>query len=220
MAVTAPSAMGAAVGSDRNCYREGAPATFLGTGFAPGQDVAVTLDGRQIATDTADSLGRVGGSIDLPAIPRSEQARALTMTQVSNPAVTATRAFRETKLYVVTKPGSFAPGRRLRIRAGGFYGAGSTLYGHVRGPKRRNLRIGRVTGDCGKVSATRKVILKRRDSPGFYVVQFDTVRRYLGLRTQLQFRRAFTIRRIFRFRRSSSLLAPVFHRPTRWVPDR
>jgi hypothetical protein len=212
--------MGAAVISDRQCYREGAAAGFLGTGFQPNQPVAVSIDGRQIATDTADALGRISGQIpSLPEIPRSQQNRALSMTQTTNPAITATKTFAETKLYVVTKPSSFRPGRRLRIRAGGFYGAGPTLYGHVRGPKKRNLRIGRVKGDCGKVSATKKVILKRRDSPGFYIVQFDTARKFLGLRETLQYRRAYTIRRVIRFSRASAFSGPVFGGQARWEPD-
>jgi hypothetical protein len=219
-AVIAPSAMGAVVvTSDRACYREGESAGFLGTGFQPNQLVAVSIDGRQIATDQADNLGRIGGRISpLSAIPRSQQNRALSMTQTTNPALTATRTFAETKLYVVTKPSSFRPGRRLRIRAGGFYGAGKTLYGHVRGPRKRNLRIGRVKGACGKVSATKKRILKKNDSPGFYIVQFDTARKFAGLRTP-QVRRAYTIRRIIRFSRASAFSSPVFSGQATWRRD-
>jgi len=201
--------MGATVIPERTCLREGERAGFLGNGFQPGQPVAASLDGRQFATGTADPLGRVPLVIfSLPAIARAEQTRALSVTQTNNPALTATAAFKETKLYVVTKPGRFRPGKRLRIRAGGFYGARGTLYGHVRGPIRRNLRIGRLKGACGKVSTT-KAILKTGDRPGFYTVQFDTVRKYVGARAGLRFRRAYTIRRIFRFSRSSSFASPV-----------
>ena len=205
--------MGAAVFPERNCLREGGPARFLGVGYAPGQPVAASLDGRQFVTGTADATGRVPLVIfGLPGIANSEQRRALSITQTNNPAVTGTVAFTETKVYVVTKPARFRPGRRLRIRAGGFYGAGPTLYGHVRGPKRRNLRIGRIKGACGKVSATRKVILKRGDGPGFYTVQFDTKRKYVGANAGIRFRRAYTIRRIFRFSRTSSFSQPVMPR--------
>lgn len=209
----APPASGAVVAPERNCLREGQPARFLGTGYVPNQPVAVSLDGRQFATGPADAAGRVQVTIfRLPAIARSEQRRALTITQINAPAITGTAPFTETKVYVVTKPARFRPGRRLRIRAGGFYAFGPTLYAHVRGPKRRNLRIGRLKGPCGKVSATRKVLLKRGDAPGFYTVQFDTVRRYTGINAPIRFRRAYTIRRIFRFSRSSSFSAPVLPR--------
>ena len=210
----APSASGAAVFPERNCLREGGPARFLGIGFGPGQPVAASLDGRQFVTGSADAAGRVPVIIfGLPAIARSEQKRALSITQTNNPAVTATVQFTETQVYVVTKPSRFRPGSRLRIRAGGFYNAGSTLYGHVRGPKRRDLRIGRIKGACGKVSATKKVILKRGDGPGFYTVQFDARRKYVGINAGIRFRRAYTIRRIFRFSRSSSFSAPVLPAP-------
>ncbi len=217
--VLAPPATAAGIVFDRACYREGESASFLGTGFQPGQPVAVSIDGRQIGTTPADAVGNVGGRIlSLPGIPRSEQKRALSMSQISNPALNATKAFTETKLYVVTKPGRFTPGNRLRIRAGGFYGAGKSLYAHVRGPTKRNLRIGAVKGDCGKVSATKKVLLKRGDKPGFYIAQFDTDRKFRGLKTVLQFRRAYTIR-ILRFSRQSSLSAPVLGTSAEWVPN-
>ena len=109
--VLAPPAMGATLASDRACYREGARATFLGTGFPPGQPVAVSLDGQQIGTQPADPVGRVGGAIpSLSTIPRSEQARTLTMSQVANPALRTAIVFKETGVYVVTKPRSFRPG--------------------------------------------------------------------------------------------------------------
>ncbi len=209
-AALAPSATAATVFPERSCLREGQPARFLGVGFGPGQPVSASLDGQQFASGAADAMGRVPVQIfSLPAIARSEQKRALTITQSNAPAITGTVPFTETQVYVVTKPGRFRPGSRLRIRAGGFFGAGPTLYGHVRGPKRRNLRIGRVKGPCGKVSATKKVILKKGDGPGFYTVQFDTVRKYVGINAPIRFRRAYTIRRIFRFSRSSSFSAPV-----------
>lgn len=218
--VLAPSAMGAALVSDLPCYREGARAAFLGTGFPPGQPVAVSIDGQQIGTQPADFAGRVGGAIpSLSTIPRSEQTRMLTMSQVANPALRAVVAFRETKVYVVLKPREFQPGKRFRIRAGGFYGVGRTLYAHVRGPTRRNLRIGKLKGPCGKVSATKKQLSKRGDRLGRYTVQFDTVRKYIGRRVPLGIRRTFTVFRRFRFSRSSALSSPVLGGPTRWEPD-
>jgi hypothetical protein len=199
----------AAVVSARPCYREGGPALFLGTGFQPGQPVAITLDGQQLATRAASASGTIVATYTrLPPIPRREMSRSLTMSQVTNPAIAASATFTETKVYVVTKPRRFRPGSRLRIRAAGFYGAGPTLYAHVRGPRRRNLRIGRVVGPCGKVSATRKVILKRGDPVGVYPTQFDTVRRYAGLAVPIGFRKSYRIRRIIRFTRAGALSRP------------
>ena len=213
------SAAGAAsVVSNRACHREGEAAFFAGIGFQPGQLVAVSLDGRQIGTQPAAANGSVLGRIpSLTPIPRSELRRSLTMVQVTNPALTGTAVFTETKIYVVTKPSRFRPGRRLRMRAGGFYGAGPTLYAHVRGPKRRNLRIGRLAGPCGKVSATRKVLLKRGDPVGLDPTQFDTSRRYIGRAAPVRFRKVYGIRRVIRFSDASSLWSPPLGRD-RWVP--
>lgn len=212
------SAATAAVVSGRPCYRERGPALFVGTGFQPGQPVAVTLDGLPLATRVATPRGFVPYVIpSLPSIPRSEMRRSVRMSQVTNPAIAGVATFTETKVYVVTKPRRFRPGSRLRIRAGGFYGAGTTLYAHVRGPRRRNLRIGRVVGPCGKVLATRKVLLKRRDPVGAYPTQFDTVPRYRGLAVPIGFRKVYRIMRIIRFGRASSLALPPL-RGAGWAP--
>ena len=216
--LAAPSAMGASITSDRDCYREGAQGLFIGTGFQPNQPIAVSFDGRQIDSDTSDALGRVSGALTNPTIPRLEQTRALTYTQTSNPAVTATRTFRETKLYVVVKPRRFRRGQRFRIRAGGLYGAGKALYAHVRGPRKRNVRVGRVRGACGKVSARRRRITRKTDPAGPYLVQFDTVKKYIGLRAGLGIRTGYTLR-LIRVRRSSSLSSAVFSDQARWDPD-
>lgn len=213
----APAAAGAVL-SDRPCYRDGATARFLGTGFQPGQPVAITLDSQQLATQPAGPTGLIAGGIpSLAPIEQSERQRSLTMSQVSNPAIRASASFTQTKVYVVTKPRRFRPGRRLRIRASGFYGAGPTLYAHVRGPRKRNLRIGRVLGPCGKVSATRKVLLKRRDPAGIYPTQFDTVRTYKGLAVPIGFRKTYGIRRIIRFSRQGALSSPPLGSET-WAP--
>ena len=216
-AVLAPTAT-AAVIADRQCYREGSQARFLGAGFQPGQPVAITLDAQQLATQRAGLNGVVAGSIPtLSSIPRSERRRSLTMSQVTNPAIAASVTFTVTQVYVITKPRRFKPGRRLRIRAGGFYGAGTTLYAHVRGPRKRNFRIGTIKGPCGKVSATRKVILRRRDPVGLYPTQFDTLRTYRGRAVPIGFRKVYSIRRVIRFSRGSSLAGPPLGRET-WVP--
>lgn len=215
------SAAAAVVVADRPCYRDGASAGFLGAGFQPGQPVAITLDSQQLATQVAGPTGAVAGRISsLAPIARSEMQRSLVMSQVSNPAVAAAARFTQTKVYVVTKPRRFRPGKRLRIRAGGFYGAGTTLYAHVRGPKKRNLRIGRILGPCGKVSATKKVLLKRRDPVGLYPTQFDTLRRYRGLNVPIGFRKTYGIRRIIRFSRQGALSSPPLGGSETWAPAR
>ena len=210
----------AAVVPGRACYRERGPALFVGTGFQPGHPVAVTLDGQPLATRVASPRGVVVEITPrLPSIPRSEMKRSVRMSQVTNPAIAGVATFTETKVYVVTKPRRFRPGTRLRIRAGGFYGAGPTLYAHVRGPRRRNVRIGRVVGPCGKVAATRKVILKRRDPVGFYPTQFDTVRSYRGLAVPIGLRKGYRIRRVIRFSSASSLSLPPLAGAA-WAPGR
>jgi hypothetical protein len=216
--VLTPSAEAAGIVVDRPCYREGTQAKVLGTGFQPGQPVAVTLDGQQIVTQAADAAGQVGGLLLMSSMSRSEQFRSLRMAQVTNQALNTTVSLREIQLYVVTKPRRFRPGRRLRVRAGGFYGVGGTLYDHIRGPKKRNLRIGRVKGPCGKVSATRKVLLKRGDPPGFYVMQFDTRRGYTGSAAPLRVRKAYSISRIFKFSRTSSFATSPLGLPSAWAP--
>lgn len=199
----ASSASAATLSGDRACYREGSQARLAATGFVPGQPAAVRIDGRQVGSSVTDGAGNFAETLTLGAISRSEAVRSVVASQPTT-GLSATFLLRETKVYVVSKPDRFKPGRRLRLRAGGFYGVGRTLYAHVRGPERRNVRIGRLKGPCGKVLAKRR-LLKRSDATGFYTVQFDTRRRYVGRRAPLYFRTSFFIRRIIRLSRAGSL---------------
>jgi len=214
--------MGATLFSDRPCYREGARASFLGSGFPAEQPVAVSLDGQQIATLPANALGQVAGAIpSLSEIPLSERARTLSMAEVANPLNTTSIVFKVTKLAVVAKLNSVRGGRSS-FRARGFYGADAaprSLYAHVRGSRNRNVRIGRVEGPCGKVSLAKVAITRRGDPLGGYRLQFDTVRRYIGSRAAVRISGTFRIRRVFGSSSASSLFSPVPAARDSWEPD-
>lgn len=218
--VLAPSAVGATLISDRPCYREGARASFLGSGFPAGQPVAVSLDGQQIGTQSADALGRVAGAIpSLTPIPTSERARTLTMAEVANPLNATSIVFKETRVAVVAKLNGVVPGGRAAFRARGFYGADDaprTLYAHVRGPRRRNVRIGRVEGPCGKVSLAKVAITRRGDPLGLYRLQFDTVSRYIGSRAAVRKSGTFKISPISASSSASPLSSPVLGGRDSW----
>ena len=243
VAGVSPPAMAAPViVPDRACFREGGPASFTASGFQPGQPVAISLDGRSLDdTPTTDSSGSLRGAIaPLSELPQPEQTRSITITQTTNLALTATRTITQTQLDVDVKPTavirrrgsevSFKHYRPFKIRARGFYGA-RTLYVHVRGRAKRNRRIAKPRGACGRVALTRRLLFKRSDRAGNYIMQFDTSRRYTGLRKPLTSRacgvdaiggapfclKGLRIRRIFRFSRNSPFAAPVFGAAPRWV---
>lgn len=164
------------------CYRELTDVHLLADGFTPGGPIAITRNGVPLDEPIpADPAGSIAPTLTLPGFVRGQQVRTYVATDQTNPALTAQVSLLVTATSVALQPQTGPPHRLLRISARGFFGGG-TLYAHVvrRGKRAgppRSLRIGPVKGDCMKVHA-RKRLFPRGTSPGHYLVQFDTFRRY------------------------------------------
>lgn len=201
VALTATPAQAAVLNANKDCYREGDPTDpviFAGGPFTPGGTVNVSRDGEPIGTLQANSAGAVSGLLSRAPIidPRKQRPFTLVATDQANPALTGTLTRLVSQLQVTVRPAGGQPGARRRINARGFT-QGGTLYAHVvRRGGRRDVRIGRLAGPCGTLTA-RKRIFRRRPKNGTYRVQFDTSRAYLRrTRPSLAFRvRIFTVSR-------------------------
>jgi hypothetical protein len=190
-ALTAPAtAAGQAsltVDPPQPCYRELTSVHLIAGGFTPGGPVTISRDSVPLADPiTADPAGSIEPTLTLPGFVKGQQRRTYVATDQTNPALTAQVSVLVTATSVDLQPDSGSPHRLLRISARGFFG-GRTLHAHVvrrgkRAGKPRTMRIGRVRGDCMKVHA-RKRLFERGTSPGRYLVQFDTFRRYKRERT-------------------------------------
>ena len=201
LAVMAAPAEAAVLNANKACYREGDardPVRFGGGPFTPFGMVNVTRDGLPIGALQANGAGIVAGILTRPPIidPSKERPFTLVATDQTNPALNGRLTRLASQLEVVVRPTGGRPAIRRRIRARGFT-EGGTLYAHVvRGSKRRTVRLGRLSGVCGTLSARRRIFRKRTKN-GTYRVQFDTSRRYSATTyPSVPFRvRIFTIRR-------------------------
>lgn len=187
------------------CYRAGEKLGMLGRGYTPSGSVRVTSDGAPIGSVTTLSNGAFAAQLTVGQ-RRGEKVKTYAATDVANPAITAATALRVSALAVSIRPRSGRPGRRLRIGARGFTGY-RTLYAHVaRGRRyRRNVRVGRLTRVCRKLTVRRRIIA-RRTRPGSYLVQFDGRRRF-SRRTRVRVR--FRVRVSRTARRASAGAASV-----------
>jgi hypothetical protein len=179
VALAAPASSSAAtlaVAPAKTCYRSGEHLTLQGAGFTPNNAATVALDGKQLGSAASSAQGLIRGQITLGTI-RGERNRVITAVDQANQANVGTLTLHASGVAVSVKPRRAGPGRRVRVRARGFTGA-RRLYAHVRrGRFHRNVRLGRLKGNCRKLSR-RVRVFSRGTTPGVYIVQFDGKRRY------------------------------------------
>jgi hypothetical protein len=189
LAVALPASAGAATLTlDKACYREGSGAQGTGAGFTPGSQPAITLDGEPFPTDpnnppTADATGTVLFGFGVGSPPGAQRKHVLGMSDGVN---VAQANFTATDLDVTVRPKRGTPGKKKRIKGRGF-DQGKILRYHVRGPRKRNGKVGKSKGPCGKVNKKVK-IFGAKFPPGIYTVQFDQAKRYsLGTNPRVVF---------------------------------
>lgn len=167
----------ATLAADRGCYAAGDPVVLTGSGYTPNGPVAITVEGRQLGTATADPAGSIAVDLSAPDIDGTQRTDDFVATDQTNLSLTATAGVKLTSLNVTAKPKNGKPGRKQRIKARGFTD-GKVLWAHIqRGKKKRNVKVGKLKGACGTLS-----VKKRLFSPsaqfGVYRVQFDARRKY------------------------------------------
>jgi hypothetical protein len=177
LVVTAPAeAATLAVVGSKSCYRAGDALILSGSGFTPGGQASVTLDGQDLGAVPTDAAGNFTAPLNIGTL-KGVGTRTLIATDAANPANVAQASFLGSALAVTVKPRNGAAGRKLRIKASGFT-TGKRLYAHVvRGKYRHNVFIGKLKGPCRTAKVKRRV-LPAGLAPGIYTVQFDTKRRY------------------------------------------
>ena len=173
----AASAQNVALDPDRSCYAPHQLISLSGYGFTPDGDVALSIGGQRLGVGVADYDGLFSAELRAPALPFADVWLDLTATDQTYRLNRASTTVRVTSLGVRVTPATGDPARPRRIRARGFFG-GRTLYAHVRrGDRVRSLRIGRLSGACRRVDATRRLFPPGVD-PGAYTLHFDTSRRF------------------------------------------
>jgi len=160
------------------CYLSGELVTATGTGFTPGGQVGVGIDGTSLTGGpfVADGAGSLGLTVGLGTM-RAVKTHTLTATDATNPALTASASFLGTTNTVSVKPKRGPAGTPRRLKGYGFL-AGPKVFMHVRrrGYK-SDKRIARAKAPCGTFKV-RKTIVPAGARDGVYNVQFDAKRRY------------------------------------------
>lgn len=178
VALPAPSSAAAAtLAADRACYGPGQPIVLSGAGFTPGGQFALSTEGRQLGIGDSDPSGAFRVGVTAPEIAATRRTDDYTATDQADLAITATVPVTISSLAVSLKPARAKPNAKRRIKARGFT-TGKYLWAHIwRGKKKRHLRVGKLKGACGTVTA-RKRLLPADAPTGLYYVQFDARRKY------------------------------------------
>jgi hypothetical protein len=183
------AAHGAAVQTDRTCYLQTAKTnvTVSGNGFTPGAAYDVMLDGTALTggTNTIDAGGAFRGAFEPPTLADDELERQFTVTAASG-GLSVSSQFTVTVLKADFSPATGDP-QKLKVR---FSVAGFALntpnpdvyvhYVDPRGKLKQTVRLGKATGQCGRIVRTAKRRLFPFASPrlGKWQLQFDTTKAF------------------------------------------
>jgi hypothetical protein len=174
------SAASLTVSPEKRCYSSNETVALNGAGFTPNGSATITRDGTVLGSLTVFPDGAFGGTLTL-AQNSGKRTKTYTATDDANSTLTASAQITVSSVRVSLGPESGPPGRRMTIRAHGFT-TGKTLWAHVRRKTyRRNLKIGALSGACGRIKTIRR-LLPRDAAVGVYTIQFDTFRRYKAKR--------------------------------------
>ncbi|HWI70744.1 MAG TPA: hypothetical protein VNT55_02230 [Baekduia sp.] len=178
-------AHGAAVQTDRTCYlqTDKTNVTVSGNGFTPGRPYTVSLDSVPLTSGSnlIDAGGAMQGAFAPPALGDEELERTFTVA-VASDALAASSTFTVTRLKANFTPSSGDPKKlKVRFSVAGFAlaTANPDVYVHYvdpRGKLKETVRLGKATGQCGRIVKTAKRRLFPFSSPrlGKWQLQFDT----------------------------------------------
>jgi hypothetical protein len=188
------AAHGAVVQTDRTCYLQTPKTnvTVSGNGFTPGRPYSVLLDGTALSSQltTVDANGTMQGRFAPPMLEPDELERTFTVG-VTSDALSAQAQFTVTRLKANFAPSQGDPTKlKVRFSVAGFGLASPNpdVYLHYvtpRGRLRHTIRLGKATGQCGRIARTarRKLFPFRNPSLGKWQLQFDTSRSFTRGRT-------------------------------------
>jgi hypothetical protein len=185
LAVVPATAHAAAVQTDRACYlqTDRTNVTVSGNGFAAGKPYTVLLDGTALqgATNTIDANGTMQGAFAPPTLARDELQRTFKVA-VNSDTLSAQAQFTVTRLKANFTPSEGDPTKlKVRFSVAGFGLAAPNpdVFVHYVTPGgrlKKTIRLGKATGQCGRIERTAKRRLFPFTHPrlGKWQLQFDT----------------------------------------------
>jgi hypothetical protein len=153
-------------------------------GFTPNGQVTLTVDGQASPTPLqAGTAGELGGVPPVPApfIKKGSRDFTVTLTDVTNPALTVTATAKTVALGVSVKPKRAKPAQKIRFRGSGFT-ADKAVYAHYvyKNKVRKTVRMARKSGECGSWSVRKAQIPVNDPGTGLWTVQFDQAKKYVN----------------------------------------
>lgn len=183
----AARASAATLTPDKACYvnvnpAAGAPMTITGSGFTPGDELALSGTG-VFADATADPSGNVAFSTPAPILSTTDPAQkttALTVTDETAGGTVGTLRVRSANLSVTTRPASVKNVRRDKVT---FLFSGFTPGKHIYGFYMRHKIVAKVkfrkaSGPCGMLRQRALLYPGGRPHNDTYKVAFESQRRY------------------------------------------
>jgi len=182
-------AHGAAVRTDRTCYlqTDKTNVTVSGNGFAPAQPYTVSLNGTALngGTEAMDAGGAMQGTFAPPMLGNDELERKFDVA-VASSGVTAASKFTVTRLKANFTPSEGDPTKlkvRFSVAGFGLVDHNPDVYVHYITPGGRlkeTIRLGKATGQCGRIEKTakRKLFPFTRPALGKWQLQFDTTKSF------------------------------------------
>jgi len=179
------AARGAQVQTDRTCYLQTAKTnvTVSGNGFTPGAPYSVALDGTPLTggTNAIDAGGAFQGAFAPPSLEDDELERQFTVSAASETTMVSSQ-FTITRLKADFSPATGDPQKlKVRFSVAGFAlnAPNPDVYVHYVDPKGKQkltVRLGKATGQCGRIVRTAKRRLFPFTEPrlGKWQLQFDT----------------------------------------------
>ena len=161
-------------------------------GMAAGAHYAVNLDGRQVASGTADASGAASGEFDAPVLRHAERKATVS---VSDGQTTDQQTIQLTDFDAAITPSTGSTRRRVKVALFGW--VGNTVFLHYIPPHSRKpsqtIRIAKTTGTCGRATARIRHLFPAGARKGNWKLIFDTRRRYSS-KTKLRIEYDTTIR--------------------------
>ncbi|HEV7808626.1 MAG TPA: hypothetical protein VGO80_22665 [Solirubrobacteraceae bacterium] len=183
--VAAPAASAATLATDAPCYQETQDVVLSGTAFAPMTPVAISQDAAPFGTADTDAAGAFQRKFAAPELGRSVREQVFTLSGTDSALNTAETTYRTTKIFADFTPDAGDPKTlqvRFSVNGFGLLRNRASVYLHYVSPSgkvRRNVRLGKAVGTCGKIRATRlRHLFPFRAERGRWVLQFDTNKTY------------------------------------------
>jgi hypothetical protein len=185
-AVGTASASAATINVTKTCYvnanpGQGAPIAVVGSGFTPGDTIAIQGSGVS-GTATASPSGQIVVSTSGPTLtttgPAAQTFTLSATDQTTFSGTLATTTVTMANLSVATKPVVAKPTRKVTWQFSGFT-PGKTIWIHyLRKRAVSRMSFGKANGPCGLLTAKRKFYPGGHPHFTKYTVVIDQVKRY------------------------------------------